>query len=576
MSDTVGHYDLHAGSFAARYEAVSAETVHAAELDFIPRGAGLLALDVGAGSGRDAAWLASLGYEVVAAEPAAGMRREGQLRHPDARIRWIEDRLPELGATHRLCLSFDLILVTAVWMHVPPPARDRAFRKLATLLKPGGILILSLRDGPSDPERPMWPAPAGEIEAFARTYGLAVLRCVTTADHLGRADVRWTTMVLRLPDDGGGALPLLRGIILNDDKSSTYKLGLLRAIARVADATPGLAVPHLDADAVDLPLGAVALSWLRMYLPLIKADLPQAPRNRGADGLGFVKAAFRELLGSDVAGQDLRIGARFSEERATAIVRALSDAARTIAGMPATHIHFPGSRTQVFVASLATPPPSRGELIIDGDALAGFGTLTVPGHVWRTLQRLGSWVEPALIGEWSRLVRSYAQRMGRHVATTEIEAALAWLEPVRDTQLARAVAQRALEQGRRVSCVWTGARLASDTINIDHCLPWSAWPCGDLWNLLPATSRVNQRLKRDLLPSAAALAAAHDSIIAWWDEAWLADPALRIRFERETAAALPVTRGASAEDVFTAVQWRRLRLRQDQQVPEWPGAKPSS
>jgi tripartite-type tricarboxylate transporter receptor subunit TctC len=35
-------------------------------------------------------------------------------------------------------------------------------------------------------------------------------------------------------------------------------------------------------------------------------------------------------------------------------------------------------------------------------------------------------------------------------------------------------------------------------LDIDHCLPWSAWPCGDLWNLLPASPRVNQHLKRDL------------------------------------------------------------------------------
>jgi len=67
-------------------------------------------------------------------------------------------------------------------------------------------------------------------------------------------------MCLRLPDDGAGALPLLRGVILNDEKSSTYKLGLLRAIARVADATPALAVSNLEDDTVDLPLGIVALN----------------------------------------------------------------------------------------------------------------------------------------------------------------------------------------------------------------------------------------------------------------------------------------------------------------------------
>lgn len=41
------------------------------------KGAKRLVLDVGAATGRDGACLASLGFDVVAAKPAAGMRREG-------------------------------------------------------------------------------------------------------------------------------------------------------------------------------------------------------------------------------------------------------------------------------------------------------------------------------------------------------------------------------------------------------------------------------------------------------------------------------------------------------------------
>ena len=53
-----------------------------------------------------------------------------------------------------------------------------------------------------------------------------MVRRLEQPDRLGRPDVAWTAWCLRLPDDGAGALPLLRGMILNDDKSSTYKLGL--------------------------------------------------------------------------------------------------------------------------------------------------------------------------------------------------------------------------------------------------------------------------------------------------------------------------------------------------------------
>ena len=45
------------------------------------------------------------------------------------------------------------------------------------------------------------------------------------------------------PDDGTGALPLLRHIVFNDQKSSTYKLALLRTLVRIADSAGGFARP---------------------------------------------------------------------------------------------------------------------------------------------------------------------------------------------------------------------------------------------------------------------------------------------------------------------------------------------
>src|SRR5712691_2067473 len=59
------------------------------------------------------------------------------------------------------------------------------------------------------------------------------------------------------------------------------------------------------------------------------------------------------------------------------------------------------------------------------------------------------------------------------------------------------------------------------TLDIDHMFPWAAWPCGDLWNLLPAHREVNQRLKRDRLPSATTLFRAEGRIVSWWEQAYL-------------------------------------------------------
>lgn len=86
---------------------------------------------------------------------------------------------------------------------------------------------------------------------------------------------------------------------------------------------------------------------------------------------------------------------------------------------------------------------------------------------------------------------------------------------------------------------------------------------------MPAQARVNQHEKRDRLPSAAAMANARERVIGWWEAAYLSDDALRPRFLREAAAALPLSSAQSSTAVYDALDWRRLRLWQDQQVPQW-------
>jgi len=59
--DTADFYDSNAARLAELYESVRPEAVHAQFTDLLPPGPGL-AMDVGAGTGRDAAGLSSLGY----------------------------------------------------------------------------------------------------------------------------------------------------------------------------------------------------------------------------------------------------------------------------------------------------------------------------------------------------------------------------------------------------------------------------------------------------------------------------------------------------------------------------------
>jgi SAM-dependent methyltransferase len=487
--------------------------------------------------------------------------------HRADRIRWINDRLPGLENVHRLGISFDFILLNAVWMHVAPASRRRAFRKLVTLLKPGGWMAVSLRQPEPGNPRSMFPCHVDELEQLARIHGSFIEKVETAGDELARSGVEWTRMIIRLPDDGTGALPVIRHIILKDSKSSTYKLALLRVLARIAECSLGLTRP-VNEEYVAVPLGLVAVFWLRQFKPVLQAGLPQMPTNRGLDGLGFVKDAYRRI--THLSHLDFRVAARFSGQNALLLHQAISDAVSNIKVMPAKHTSFPNGPRVYGITSGHRVRLAR-ELVLDSEYLESFGELLVPEPIWRALTRFNVWIEPALVAEWIRIMKDYLMSQGRPVAEEMFYLATRWSDPERDVRVARELALDLLKRDK-LFCVWTGKRLREDSLDIDHCFPWSSWPCGDLWNLLPSLRSVNQNQKSDRLPSAERLAKARESIVDWWTAGYThnANALIGERFRTEAMSSLPgIIQSPSVETIFEGMEFQRLRLHHDQQVPEW-------
>ena len=125
----------------------------------------------------------------------------------------------------------------------------------------------------------MWEVHPADLLAQAHHHGLEFLRESRSRDLLARDEVAWTTMIFRAPDDGTSALPILRNIIVNDSKYTTYKFGLLRVLLRIAAGAPGL-VQSRDDGFVDVPMGLVALYWLRVYDPTATNRSSGPPTNR--------------------------------------------------------------------------------------------------------------------------------------------------------------------------------------------------------------------------------------------------------------------------------------------------------
>lgn len=184
-------YGAHATQLAAQYESISFADVHRDVIHLFP-GMPSRVLDIGAGSGRDAAALARLGHQVTAVEPTPELREQGQRLHADLPISWRADHLPDLAHTRATGERYDLILLTAVWMHLDAQERSTAMQALAELLADGGQIVMSLRHGPVPEGRRMFDVSAEETITLAAAQGLNVCHHSEREDMLERRDVRWS------------------------------------------------------------------------------------------------------------------------------------------------------------------------------------------------------------------------------------------------------------------------------------------------------------------------------------------------------------------------------------------------
>ncbi|EAR57566.1 hypothetical protein SKA34_08268 [Photobacterium sp. SKA34] len=274
------------------------------------------------------------GADVIAVEPNDALRGIGKNVTPECVI-WLDDDLSALKNTINLGMRFNVILLSAVWMHLPSGQRERAFRKLTNLLAPNGKLVITLRHGSFSDGRQSYPVSVDELEIFSNAHGLKVLRVSESKDNLNRGDVQWQTVVMTLPDDGAGNLNTVRRIVVNDSKSATYKLALLRTLLRIADAHPGAVIERREGK-VAVSAGLVALYWVRQFKRLLDIEIDGSGLQQNANtskGLGFVKSDGWGLL-KDLCADDFSIGALFLDDDVRAIQKLFSYTLQTIKAGP--------------------------------------------------------------------------------------------------------------------------------------------------------------------------------------------------------------------------------------------------
>jgi SAM-dependent methyltransferase len=128
----------------------------AEELDELPPGR---AIDLGAGEGRNAIWLAERGWRVTAVDfSAAGLARAARLAaERGVSVDWVQ---ADLLAWQPTPGGYDLVLIA--YLQLPSVSLARVFRAAAAAVAPGGTLLVIGHDrdniarghgGPQDPDR---------------------------------------------------------------------------------------------------------------------------------------------------------------------------------------------------------------------------------------------------------------------------------------------------------------------------------------------------------------------------------------------------------------------------------------
>lgn len=192
-------YSENSTELIARYDSLTFAYKHSAVLGLLPA-APCAALDIGAGTGSDAAWLAEQGYRVVAVEPTDALREYGVANHVSPQIEWVNDSLPLLVRISRQRHEFSLVMLTAVWMHLDEQERHDAMGVVSSLLAWTGTLVMTLRHGPVPSGRIMFDVSANETIALAKRHGLNCILNIHDESKLAAnrdAGISWSRLAFR-------------------------------------------------------------------------------------------------------------------------------------------------------------------------------------------------------------------------------------------------------------------------------------------------------------------------------------------------------------------------------------------
>jgi 2-polyprenyl-3-methyl-5-hydroxy-6-metoxy-1,4-benzoquinol methylase len=192
---TLKYYQENGKNIAARYESADVSDLHRILNGCFKLPASLL--ELGCGSGRDAAFMAKQGFNVTAVDGSAMMIEAAQHYHPELSGCLHTVQLPE-GLSSRFD-KFDGVFSIATLMHFSPPQIETILIRVKSLLVSKGRLFFSVpiqrddirTDGFDTKGRRFTTMTKAQWLDLCRKHGFEPIWSGTTEDGLERKGIAW-------------------------------------------------------------------------------------------------------------------------------------------------------------------------------------------------------------------------------------------------------------------------------------------------------------------------------------------------------------------------------------------------
>ena len=532
-NSTCKYYSTNAKEIIDRYDSVKSPVAEYLPLSFK---SGSKLLDIGCGSGRDVIAALELGYDAYGVEPSDALRRMSLEKHPELSSRILEGSLPRLAFTD----MYDGILCSAVFMHIPVVDQVDALISMRNRLHEQSRLLISIpapRMGLDHEHRDsngrlFTPINPEQLKLLCIRLGFRFISQFDNDDALNRSDVRWFTLLFEKGASKFRSLDRIESVLRNDRKVATYKLALMRAFCDLAEQDEKTA-RWVTSSEVGISVEHIVMNWLRYYWPF--CDGRQLIPQNNAESNGGKPIAFRSALTTLRTKAESIYG-----NQTSSLALLVLDIKR--GKVPHLLINQLKQTKSVIQRAIVEGPIKYS----DDGAMYRFdrqsGLVLLDAELWTEFCLNGYWVRDSLLLRWAELTKRFAERNDPSISTGLV---LGLLEENDFVQREQSLARSLYLNKPTLQCVWSSKSINEKTLDVDHVLPFSVARNNDLWNLLPASRTINQKQKRDLVPSPALIMQQRDSFFDNWQFIHEVEPEL---FEFEVSRAIDDTMTVGWED----------------------------